>query len=59
MKKAFNMDLERNQSVTIWEDGSLSTCAQNGDNPEVDLSEAQTREVYLKLKEIYEPKLIK
>ena len=55
MKKLFNINLERNQSVTIWEDGCLSTCAQKGDNPEVDLNEDQTKKVYLKLKEIYEP----
>jgi len=55
MKALMSISLERNQSVTIWEDGCLSTCAQNGDNPEVDLNEAQTKEVYLKLKEVYEP----
>ena len=57
MKNLFNIKLERNQSVTIWEDGCLSTEAQNGDNLEVDLNEEQTKEVYLALKEIYEPKL--
>jgi hypothetical protein len=53
MKKVFNINMERSQSVTIWEDGCLSTEAQNGDNPQVDLNEDQTRNVYEELHKIY------
>jgi hypothetical protein len=31
----------------------MSTAAMNGDNLEVDLDRQQTKQVYLKLKEIY------
>ena len=41
-------------ALAIWEDGCLSICAQNGDNPEVDLNKEQTKKVYLKLKGVYE-----
>ena len=53
MKEIFNIDMERCQSVTIFEDGCLSTCAQNGDNPQVDLDEDQTRKIYEELHKIY------